>query len=487
MLAATDWCEVMRENPQISGRIPYLSPSGNRCCSDTVNRSVRTKPVKIFLGCVALLCALGTAIALGGVLTGSGGGKKSAANASTATDPAVKDPADDASSDNPPAGSLVLRIDGPDGLVTPSEIKSFKADVETLTPAGDNIGNNWAQGRSGQAAEAMGTVYEISHDTAILDRMIGFCDAVLSERNDLAPSPVGRHPLWTGKVDPAWPNDVTAQPIGTGGEQGDPVGHLGNCARQILQTPAIWHKRVPIGDPHQYGATYLDRAKKFVAEADVAVDQHILARLLDVSRSDRQYFAGDSPYQGGKPVPWNQQMMFDYGFSNLASAHQILGDDAQRAARYDRLVKASVNWFFSAARRYTDPAGKSAYDWGYSPSQRAGEDSNHGSLDCAGLYRLYLTGRYSITASMMAPLANTLVDVMTKSPHKYAGRVDGSDGRGHGSSTSYLRGGFLPLAEFRPDAYHAMLTEALPGNGTTSIDSFSGALMLKSRRGQHHY
>jgi hypothetical protein len=429
---------------------------------------------------VALICVLGTSIALGSLLTGSGDGTKPAAQTSTG-DPAEGQPNDDPSSDKPSAKGPVLRIDGPDGPVTPNEITSFTAYVQALSPAKDNIGNNWAQGGSGQAVKAMGRVYEVSHDTAVLDRMTGFCDAVLAERDDLAPGPVGGHTLWTGKVDPAWPNNVTAQPIGTGGEQGDPVGHLGNCAREILQTPAIWHNPVAIGDPHGYGATYLDRAKRFVAQADAAVDRHILARLLDVSHGDRQYFAKDSPYMGGKPVPWNQQMMFDYGFSNLAAAHQILADDAQRVARYDRLVKTSVDWFFSAAHKYTDPKGTSAYNWGYSPSQPGGEDSNHGSLDCAGLHQLYLTGRYGITPAMMAPLTNTFTDVMTKGPHTYAGRVDGTDGTGHGAPTSYVRGGYLPLAEFRPDAYHTLLGEALPGNRTTSIETFSDALMLKSR------
>jgi hypothetical protein len=63
--------------------------------------------------------------------------------------------------------------------------------------------------------------------------MIRFCDAVLSERKDLAPSPIGQHKIWTGRVDPVWPNTLTA-PIGTGGEQGDPVGHLASCAYLIL-------------------------------------------------------------------------------------------------------------------------------------------------------------------------------------------------------------------------------------------------------------
>jgi hypothetical protein len=50
----------------------------------------------------------------------------------------------------------------------------------------------------------MGLVYEITGDTAILDQMISFCDAVLSERNDLAPDPVGQYVIWTGRIDPVF-------------------------------------------------------------------------------------------------------------------------------------------------------------------------------------------------------------------------------------------------------------------------------------------
>ncbi|MFE2725616.1 hypothetical protein [Kitasatospora sp. NPDC059327] len=369
-----------------------------------------------------------------------------------------------------------------DGPVTPDEITSFKDYIRTLTPAADNIRNQWAQGHSGEDTKAMGLVYEVSADRAILDRMIGFCDAVLSERNDLAERPVGQHVLWTGKVDPAWPNDVTTKPVGTGGEQGDPVGHLANCARLILRTPAIWQTPVATGDPHGYGTTYLDRAKRFVAEADTAVDRHILARLLDVSKGNRQYFAADSPYKGGQPVPWNQQMMFDYAFQNLAIAHQLLGDDPRRVKTYDSLVQASVDWFFSSVRTYTDHAGKPAYDWGYAPATNGKEDNNHGSLDCAGLYRAYLSGRYKITPAMLAPLANTFVDVMSKAPRHYAGRIDGADGAGNSAPTEYVRSGWLLMAEFRPDAYQKLMNANFPGKTTTADDQFSRALMLKSRR-----
>ncbi|MER5639660.1 hypothetical protein ABT095_22210 [Kitasatospora sp. NPDC002227] len=421
---------------------------------------------KLLVGSAALVCLSVCAVAVSTEAEGS------------------VDPAAPAVSVAPvvPAAAGPMRLSSPDGAVTAAEISSFRGYVQGLEPAADNIGNNWAQGHSGEETKAMGVVYELGHDRPVLDRMIGYCDAVLSERNDLAPAPVGHHVLWTGKADPAWPNDVTTKPIGTGGEQGDPVGHLANCARLILQTPALAKAPVTGGDPHKYGATYLDRAKRYVAEADTAVDHHILARLLDVSRGGKQYFAADSPYKGGQPVPWNQQMMFDYAFQNLAVAHELLADSPQRVKRYDQLVQASVDWFFKAVRTYTDAKGHPAYDWAYAPLDGGKEDNDHGSLDAAGLYRAYLSGRYGITAAKLAPLANTFADVMTKGAGHYAGRIDGTDGSGNSAPTTYVRSGWLLTAEFRPDVYHAWLAVDLPGNTTTAVDRFSRALLVKSRR-----
>ncbi|MFF7636514.1 hypothetical protein ACFZB9_25690 [Kitasatospora sp. NPDC008050] len=421
------------------------------------------KPAKVLLGSTTLICLSAGLLALGC----TGGGSASAAVAAAPASAASAHP--------------VMKLSSLTGPVTPDEVNSFESYIKTLTPAGDNIGNQWAQGHSGEDTKAMGMVYEISGDQAILDRMIGYCDTVLSERDDLAAAPVGQHVLWTGDIGPAWPNNVTTDPIGTGGEQGDPVGHLANCARLILQTPAIWDKPVTGGDPHGYGASYLDRAKRFVAEADTSVDQHILSRLLDVSQGNRMYFASDSPYKGGQPVPWNQQMMFDYGFQNLAIAHQLLGDDPQRVTKYDGLVQTSVDWFFSQAHKYTDSAGKPAYKWMYAPSGGDIEDNDHGSLDTAGLYRAYLSGRYQITPAMMAPFANTFVDVMSTKAGHYAGRVDGTDGAGNSAPTSYVRSGWLLMTEFRPDAYQTLMKVDFPKGTTTADDQFSRALELKSR------
>jgi hypothetical protein len=383
----------------------------------------------------------------------------------------------------PASGAMfVERFSGP---ATVNEVESFKSYIRTLTPAPDNVGNDWAQGHSGEQTKAMGLMYEVSFDTTILDRMLVFCDAVLSERNDLAPAPVGQHVLWTGRIDPAWPN-VTTTPISTGGEQGDPVGHLGNCARLILQTPKIWNQSVSDGDPHGFGATYLARAKRYVKEGDFAIDGHILKSLLDVSNANRQTFAAGSPYQGGGAVPWNQQMMFNYGFQNLAVAHAILSDDPARVARYDALVQASMDWFFhgGGSTLGADAKGNPSYFWGYVVGNTI-EDNSHGSLDVAGFYRAYASGRYGLTEAMLVPFANTFLDIMARGPEDYAGRVNGTDGGGGNSApTTYIRGGYVFLAELRPGDYARILTGARLKEGATtgSIDAFSRFIWEKTRR-----
>ncbi|GGA61489.1 hypothetical protein GCM10011507_11240 [Edaphobacter acidisoli] len=378
-----------------------------------------------------------------------------------------------------------MSIDSFDGAPTTNEINSFVSYVTAQTPATNNIGNNWAQGTSGEEVKAMGMVYEITQNTAILDQMIRFCDAVLSERDDLAPAPTGQIVIWTGNVDPVWPNTTTT-PIGTGGEQGDPVGHLGNCARLILQTPSIWNNTVTIGDPDGYGATYLARAKTYVQQGDTSISGHILKYELDLSNSDHQYFAAADPYKGGTPVPWNQQMMFNYAFQNLAIDHDILGDNPTLAAQYHKIVQDSINWFFaSGVTSYTDNAGNTAYSWGYAMPATTKEDNDHGSLDVNGFYRAYMTGEYGITPAMMVPFGNTFNDVMTLGPGDYSGVIDGTTGSGNSASTDYIRSGWLLTADFLPADYETMVgADFTAGGTTTSADRFSKFLWLKNKRYQ---
>jgi hypothetical protein len=382
------------------------------------------------------------------------------------------------------AQMVVESLDGP---VATSEIKSFKSYIQQVSPGtGGNLNpkNDWVMHDSGQQTRAMGLMYEMTGDLDVLDRMIQFCDAVLSQRNDLAKSPLGGYTIWTGRIDPVWPN-VNTIPIGTGGEQGDPPGHLAYCAKLILETPSLWGKPVRVGDPKGYGATYLDRAKRFVKEADYTMDHHILSDLLDLSDRNRMYWGAGNPYMTGA-VPWNQQVMFTYALQYLADAHKILNDDPTRVSKYESVVQASVDWFFSgeagAAKSYTDSKGNTAYLWAYRPPSGT-EDFSHGNLDIQGIYRAYQSGKYGITDKQMLPLANTFMDVIRRADNNYAGRVDGTDGSGNSAPTTYVRPGWYLAALFRPADYATIVGDDLSkGKTTTDITRFSYFLWIKHLR-----
>lgn len=140
-----------------------------------------------------------------------------------------------------------------------------------------------------------------------------------------------------------------------------------------------------------------------------------------------------------------------------------------------------MSWFFSAAQRYPDPAGRPAYRWDYAYQDKHVEDAGHGSLDVEGLHQAYLSDRYGITSDMMAPLVNTFTDVMTKGTGHYAGRVDGTDGTGSSAPGKDVRSGWLLLAEFQPASYQLLLSPDLPGGNSGAVDQFAAALLAKSR------
>jgi regulation of enolase protein 1 (concanavalin A-like superfamily) len=395
-----------------------------------------------------------------------------------------------------PCAFAQISIDSFDGPVTQHEISTFKSYIQTLQPATwdgstgnttTNMANEYAQGHSGENIKAMGLMYEITGDTAILDRMIYFCDVLLSQRNDILAAPFGQRTVWTGRIDPVWPGNTT-NPASADGANGDEVGHLANCARLILQTPSIWNNSVSIGDPFGHGTTYLARAKTFVTQADYSFDQFFFPSLLDLSDQNHLKYSTASPYQPGNQLPWNQEMMIIYPLQNLATAHSILADDPTRLAKYDNIAQVNLSRFFNdtAVRKvFTDGAGNTAYDWGYTPFYQSGEDSNHGSLDIAGFSRAYTSGRYGITAAMMTPFANTFVDIMILGPGNYAGTVEGACGTGHAACTTSIRSGYLLLAEFRPDAYQSMMAADFTAGGTTtSMDGFSRFEWVKNRRAQ---
>jgi hypothetical protein len=401
--------------------------------------------------------------------------------------------------------SAQLKVSSLDGPVTKPETDSLLAYISQMEPAASNEKNAWSYGTSGQAVRALRLLYVINHGVnldnesrasnlsrQIIDQMVRFCDAELAERNDLAPPPTGQHMIWTGRVDPAWPNSLDNDPLSTGGEQGDMIGNLGNCAVTILHTRALWNTAVEAGDPHHFGATYLDRAKTYVSQADFAIDYHILNGLLDLYHDNHQYFGASSPYKGGTPVPWNQVMMFNYGFQMLSTAHTLLHDDAARARRYHRIVADNITWFFTeGVQNVTIKYGRPAYDWAYALPAKGGEDSTHARMDVAGLYMSYLDGGYPVTREEMTRLANTFTDIITLAPGSYSGRVDGTSGStAHTAPSRRVKNGFLFLAEFRPDSYEEIVShaiavgaEASEREGSTSgdIDLFARFLWAKYR------
>ncbi|KAJ1957499.1 hypothetical protein GGI12_005011 [Dipsacomyces acuminosporus] len=310
--------------------------------------------------------------------------------------------------------------------------------------------------------------------------MLTYIDQLLALRNDKSPN---RCPIWTGTNDPVWVdcNETFNGTAGTGGEQGDYFGHLGYSARLVLQSPSLWDQEVPDQDPFSNGRTYLERAETYIREADLSVDEHVLKSQLDLSNQNRQYFNSSNLYKPGLAVPWNQQMMFNYAFSNLALAHELLCSGSERVAKYTGLVQTSVDWFFSIVKTYNTTKGNTAYLWTYSVAQpRDIEDNNHAHLDNEGFSRLYALGKYGLAMEKLVPFAYTITDNIIRGHKDYAGKIDGTDGTKNGAPTKYLRSGNLLTAEYLPSAFDRYVMDINPQN-ISRIDIFARLLWLKSR------
>jgi hypothetical protein len=349
-----------------------------------------------------------------------------------------------------------LLIESLDGPVTQNEIDAFKHYMPTVEIRGDNNHNNMVYGRAGNAAEALGAMYEITQDRQILDQLITVADKMLAGRND----PDKGKLIWTGKRDPIWPNRVDApEPQGGSTEQGDVLAHITLAAKCILQTKSIWNEKLA-GDE-----TYLDHAKKLISECDKTEDVFIIPWLVDKQTnlyvwptSDLWAKQGDREANAqGKPVPWNQQSMLNGGFQRLAECHEILGDDPDRIAKYDAIVRASCEDFLAEQVHY-DVDGHDCVKWSYAKEGKTlkhVEDTPHGGYDML-IVRTYRSGRYGIKPESMLTLANTVMYVINKGDGKFAARVDGS-----GNTRGYLGATYLPLAQFLPELYPVLAKPAL--------------------------
>src|SRR5579859_2205640 len=97
------------------------------------------------------------------------------------------------------AGSMTVQ--SLSGAVTATEINSFKSYMQTQSPSTVNTyDNTLADGNTGTQCEALGQMYEVTNDPAILNQMIQYADAILSLRNNTNSGQV----MWTGLRDPVW-------------------------------------------------------------------------------------------------------------------------------------------------------------------------------------------------------------------------------------------------------------------------------------------
>jgi hypothetical protein len=328
------------------------------------------------------------------------------------------------------AEMVVESVDGP---VTQNEITAFKTFMAARPASSDNIGNDWVYGDSGKDTESLGMVYEISKDTALLDQMIRFADAALACRND----PASGRIVWTGKRELCWPNKAENAVDGkySGSENGDVIAHIGYCAELILKTPAVWKIRVPIGDPHHYGATYGERAETYIREMDRTIDSFILPNFVSAKDTNHYRWPESDLYRAlgpryqtapGNAVPWNQQTMLSGGFLRLEQCHELLKDDPARVKKYNEIVRANMDWFL-ADLHPAEKNGHAIYDWGYSLGRKS-EDVPHGGYDIWGLCRAYDSGKFGVSSATMTNFANTLYYVIYDPANKtFHMRVDGTD------------------------------------------------------------
>jgi hypothetical protein len=377
-------------------------------------------------------------------------------------------PADGGVSDT--TGPLV--IDSLDCDVTTHEVNAFLAVVSGTTiptsqyPTGGH--NYLADGDGGTTLEAINRLYEITGDlpglsaqhSKLLDLAIAWSDAWLSHRNDL---PLGeKRVMWTGKVDAVWPPDAPPSTY-AGCEVGETVGILAYTAFNIVRTPAIANDTVPDGDPHGYGATYLARAKTYVAMLEQSMDEFFNPNFLDTTTLTIHHPAS-AAYDAlpkNNVNAWNREMMFLHAWQTLSQVHAVLGDDPTKQAMYETITRNAVDLFVKNAQPAKAPDGTAVYDWGYGNSgdqvgYLTGEQINiHAEYDIWGLARAYAAGLTGASAQQMATYAATVVHEIAISPGVYASYVDRCCTT---ATLDFLPPGFMLLVPFDVAIYRPAAT-----------------------------
>lgn len=341
------------------------------------------------------------------------------------------------------------------GPITANELAAFKAHIRKVDVPDHNDRNIWVYGNPGKMLEACGMMYEATGDREILDRMLYYSDAALAGRNDLADAAHGgQRMIWGRKVEAVWgAPGANGKPAGAGVAEGSVLAHILYSAKIILADPKLWDQKVGSGDAHGFGATYKERALRYVKECDHTVQTWLLPNFV---RADKKfYFPGEpNDYKAGEAVPWNQVCMFTNGLVRLAECYDLLKQEPEKSKLYTDLVKVNFDWFKSTVIPGKSAAGTPVWKFKYALISRT-EDTNHFAYDSEGMYLAYINGKCGVTLQDMTIMANTYFDVVlaTVKDGKFAGNVDGSTGTGHAGGDNYVRDEYIYLADIRKDQF----------------------------------
>ncbi len=328
-----------------------------------------------------------------------------------------------------------------------------QAKAAPYVPSGTNKGNNFAYGTAGKALGSMRSLYALTGDVWFLDHAIEITDHMLSVRNDATTGRV----LWTGNREPCWPNNADDAPDAgvCGAESGAVANQLLSVVKIIVGNKGLWDQSVGGGDPHGYGATYMQRARTYLREASRTME-YFLAHFINRDKGNRIVTPTDPAYAAlganyakaqGRNMPWNQQDMISGPLASIGDILLALGEEPERVAANDVIVKASMDAFIAELEANKSTVnGVTVYKWGYNPGDLFHvEDTAHSSGDINALYNAYRRGRYGVSRDVMVGIANTFLEVIARPDGTYAEHVDGMKG----GTRPTISGSWMNYEEFR--------------------------------------
>ena len=288
---------------------------------------------------------------------------------------------------------------------------------------------SWKQGPTMLGVNA---AYLATGDLSLFDQSLRMSDELLARRND---PEKGEMVYTAGKRALVWPT-ISKQYIAKGRKQAFTntimtamiLQPIAENARIIMETPALWEKKVPFGEQYLAGSgkTYGDKAAFYLQEIENTLDDFIFPDWYDAKTNllrtpDTKEMRDIEPDLAGRYPAYNRSLAMMQVLDDLARTRQLMGDTSDKAAFYQSMVQSQLDVFFEDIQTYTQN-GKNYYYWYYAPADRDSrqEDSSHGRLDLQILTKLYNDGDnpYGLTHEKMQPFVDTFLDIMLTSNDK---------------------------------------------------------------------